>query len=79
MAKEKKVGFLLTPALQGQVIEIAEALEQKGIEITNEVFLGIIQRLQSEGKVLKAEGNQIQEMIGKLVPDDGKILHIKGE
>lgn len=79
MDKEKKVGFLLTPDLQDQVIKIAQDLEQKGVVITNEVFMGIIEQLHSKGKVLKAEGNQIQEMIGKIVPDGGKVLHIKSE
>lgn len=75
--KEKKVGYLLTGKIQDKLIKTMELLESEGVKPTNQVMIEVLRVMHSQGEVLELSEKDIAETVKKIVPDGGKILHIK--
>ena len=77
MDSEEKIGFLLTPKVQALVIQIMDDLVADGIEPTNEILIRVLKELSKYGKILQLDAKDLRETMEKIVPEGGKVLHIK--
>jgi len=80
--KEKEMNaFLLTPDTQEKLREIMEKLEAQGYPTNNKVLSLVLREMWKQGSIIGVDrdSKQFDELIDKVVPMNGKILHIKPE
>lgn len=70
--------FFLSSKNQDRLIAIMDDLKYQGYSTDNRVLILVLNTMREEGMILKADNKEILELIRKVVPEGGRILHIKG-
>ncbi len=70
--------FFLSPKNQDRLIEIMEKLKSQGYSTDNRTMTAVLYAMREKGLLPQADDKEILELIKKVVPKGGKILHIKG-
>lgn len=70
--------FFLSSKNQDRLIKTMDALKQQGYSTDNWVLTAVLRVMRKDGLIPKADNKEILNLIKKVVPEGGRILHIKG-
>ena len=71
--------FFLSPKNQDRLIEIMDELKGQGYPANNQTMTAVLHIMREKGLLPQADNQEVINLIKKVVPPGGKILHIKGE
>lgn len=71
--------FFVSPKNQDRLIRIMDELKKQGYPTSNAVMTLVLREMRQDGLLPQGDDQEILNFIKKVVPKNGKVLHIKGD